>query len=172
MRLFSPSTKSFHDPSLGGTMPPDAVEVDAETAAHIIDRQTSHAQIDADSDGQPVLRQAPLSTIRQSQISLIDAAYIDAIQQPVHYMGTVFQADVASQDIMTKVLAPGAVPPGFFWLDAGNEQVPMTLDDLRGLAGTVLMQGQIAFVTRTALKAAIRSAGTVDEVRAIVWPEA
>ncbi len=110
-----------------------------------------------------------LAAAQASQIAIIESAYQAAIQQPVSYMSTTFQADLASQDVLAKSLVPGAVPASFFWLDANNNQVPMTFAQLQGLAGAMLTQGQAAFAKKTGLKQQIRAATTVAAVQAVVW---
>ncbi len=173
--FYSVSTGGFYDSAIhGSAMPVDSVEITEEEHLALLEGQSTGKLIRPDVNGRPELQDPPpptLDEVKAVQIAQIDAAYADAIQQPVQYMGTVFQADFDSQDTMTKVLAPGVLPPGFFWLDTNNERVPMTLDDLRGLAGVVLMQGQAAFSTRIALKAAVRAAQDVDDVHAVAWPK-
>jgi hypothetical protein len=84
-------------------------------------------------------------------------------------MATSFQADSASQDVLTKSLAPGSVPTGFAWLDANNVAVPMTFVQLQGLAGAMLAQGWAAFQNLQTRKIAVRDATTVAQVQAIIW---
>lgn len=96
-------------------------------------------------------------------------AYNAEIQKNVQYMGTEFQADDASQTVLTKVLVAGSVPEGFFWLDANNVQVPMSYAQLQGLAGAILVRAQAAFIKLQQLKATVRSAASVDEVHSVVW---
>lgn len=110
-----------------------------------------------------------LSSAQSAQIATIEAAYQNAIQQPVSYMGATFQADQGSQDVLAKSLSAGSVPSGMFWLDADNAQVQMSFTQLQGLAGAMLAQGQAAFAKKTALKQQIRSATTVSAVQAITW---
>lgn len=103
------------------------------------------------------------------QIATLEAAYIAAIQLPVAYMGSTFQADLDSQNVLTKCLVAGAVPAGFYWLDATNVQVPMTFVQLQGLAGVMLAQGQAAFAKLQGLKTAARDATTAATVQAVIW---
>ncbi|MCL1618323.1 DUF4376 domain-containing protein [Ralstonia pseudosolanacearum] len=110
-----------------------------------------------------------LATAQATQIALVESAYQNAIQQPVSYMGTEFQADLDAQTVLTKTLAPGAVPPGFFWLDSSNNAVQMTFAQLQSLAGAMLAQGQAAFAKKTDLKRQIRAATTIMAVEAITW---
>lgn len=104
-----------------------------------------------------------------AQIVTLNSAYNVAIQGDVSYMGTTFQADTKSQDALAKSVAPGAVPSGFYWLDAYNAPVAMTFAQLQGLAMAMLTQGQAAFVKLQGYKTAVRAATTIAAVQAIVW---
>ena len=109
-----------------------------------------------------------LAYTKTTQIATLEAAYNAAIQLPVAYMATTFQADSASQDILTKCLVAGSVPAGFYWLDATNVQVPMTFAQLQGLAGVMLIQRQAAFTKLQTKKTAVRGATTVAAVQAVL----
>lgn len=115
----------------------------------------------------------PLAAVKEAKIAEIEEAYQQAIQQPISYMGHVFQADSASQDILTKTLtslnAVGAVPDGFAWWDISNVPVPMTLAQLNGLAFAMLARGWESFQHKQALKDAARAAQTVADVEAVAW---
>lgn len=110
---------------------------------------------------------------RARKLAQLDAAYDAAVQQPVAYMGTTFQADYASQEILTKTLTSlnpvGGVPQGFAWWDAENNAVPMTLAELNGLAMAMLTQGWAAFQHKQAKKATVRDAQTVEAANSVVW---
>jgi len=108
-----------------------------------------------------------LSEVVAAKIAQLTKAYHAAIQQPVAYMGTTFQANTASQDMIAKSLAPDAVPGGFAWLDAENSSVPMTMAQLRGLAGAMLAQGWAAFQELQERKATVRAATTIAQIDAM-----
>ncbi|MEO6147184.1 MAG: DUF4376 domain-containing protein [Sulfuriferula sp.] len=114
-----------------------------------------------------------LAQAQAAQLALIGAAYDAAYQLPVSYMSTTFQADTGSQDVLSKTLAAltpiGAAPAGFYWADANNMQVPMTLVQLQGLAAAMMSQGWAAFQHKQTQKAAIRAAITVAAVQLITW---
>jgi hypothetical protein len=110
-----------------------------------------------------------LSEVAKAKLTQLKAAYDKAIQQPVQFLSHTFQADTASQQVLTASLAPGAVPAGFAWLDSANVSVPMTFVQLQGLAGVMLAQGYTAFVRLQERKTAVRAAVTVEEVDAVVW---
>ena len=117
------------------------------------------------------IKPKPLSEVKAEKIAQIEAAYIAAMQQPVTYMGTTFQADAASQDILTKTLvtlnATGSVPAAFWWRDANNNNVAMSLAELNGLAGAMLNQGWAAFQQRVERKDVVTAATSTAEVDAV-----
>lgn len=110
-----------------------------------------------------------ITPAKAAQNAVLASAYAAAIQIPVAYMATTFQADSGSQDTLTKCLVAGSVPAGFYWLDANNAQVPMTFAQLQGLAGAMLTQGQTAFARLQTRKSAVLAAATVAAVQAVVW---
>lgn len=110
-----------------------------------------------------------LEKVIVDKLATLEESYLAAIQLPVAYMDTTFQADGESQNTLTKCLVAGSIPNGFFWLDELNTPVPMTFAQLQGLAGVMLAQGQAAFITLQARKTSARSAATVAEVQAVVW---
>jgi hypothetical protein len=104
-----------------------------------------------------------------AQSGVLQKSYQAAIQASVDYMQTTFQADDASQIVLTKVLVVGSVPDGFFWLDSNNAPVSMTYVQLQGLAAAMLVQGQAAFAKLQQLKTAVRSSTSVNDVLSVVW---
>jgi flagellar biosynthesis/type III secretory pathway ATPase len=118
-----------------------------------------------------------LAAAQQTQLALIDSAYDMAMQQPVAYMNTAFQADVTSQDLMNRaitglqsiVATGGAVPANFAWYDINNQPVAMTLLQLQGLFATGVAAVNTLFVHKQTQKAAIRAATTNADVTAITF---
>jgi len=116
----------------------------------------------------------PVEEIRSEKLTELDQAYDTAVQSAVSYMGTTFQTDYDSQDILIKTLTSlnpvGGVPPGFAWWDSSNNAVPMTLTELNGLAMAMLMQGWAAFQHKQTKKEAARNVTlTAEEVSNIAW---
>ena len=154
------------------SIPPDAVEIpESVWQAHINGQRkvydsASGAWVDYAPSADELLNQA-----KTSKLAELKTAYESAISADIAYMNTTFQADQKSQDTITKVLAAsgGALPDGFFWLDAANNQVPMTFADLQGLANAILLRGQQLFAKYQQLKAQVNAATTVAEVGAVVW---
>lgn len=118
-----------------------------------------------------------LSEAQSIQLSVIEVAYSTAIYQPIAYMGTTFQADKASQSLMTQTIVGlqsviavgGTVPANFSWWDINNIAVPMTLLQLQGLYATGVGLVNTAFAHKQTQKAAIRAASTVTAVQEVIW---
>jgi hypothetical protein len=124
-------------------------------------------------DGVVTARPPSLADVKVTQIALLTAAYTMAIQQPVPYMSTSFQADMDSQTKVVQVLAAmtpvGATPAGFYWVDAANNHVSMTLAQVQGLAQVMMDQGWAAFQNLQTRKAAVAAATTIEDVQAVTW---
>lgn len=148
---------------------------------HAIGDGTIYSNIVWDS-GDPLPTQATLdsyifSQLQVSQCAIIDAAYYNAMQLPVAYIGTTFQADLNSQSTLNKAIVSlqglvangGSLPANFGWSDSMNVMVPMTLVQLQGLAASMLAPAWAAFSHQQTQKAAIRAATTASQVLAIVW---
>jgi hypothetical protein len=114
-----------------------------------------------------VLPPLGLTGAKAKQITLLEAAFTAAIQLPVDYMATTFQADVASQDVLAKSLVSGKVPTGFYWLDSANAKVAMTFVQAQDLAYAMLVHGMTAFAKLQDKKTAVRAATTVADVLAV-----
>ena len=107
-----------------------------------------------------------LATAKVSKMAELEKAYNVAVQKNVTYMGSIFQADNGSQDLLIKVLVAGGSP---YWLNLDNAPITMTPAQLQGLAGTMLAQGQAAFSNLQVKKNAVKRAITVIQVQAITW---
>jgi len=112
---------------------------------------------------------ADIVSVQADQIAMLEAAYVSAIQVPVVYMNTTFQADEASQARIAKELSAGTVPAVFYWLDALNVKIPMTFAQLQGLAAAIQAQRQPAFDRLQTRKASVRTAMTTQAIKAVVW---
>ena len=104
-----------------------------------------------------------------TKLSELETAYNNANELDIAYLGTTFQADTKSQDLIVKVLSAGSVPTGFFWIDKANNQVAMTYTQVQGLSGAILTRNQVNFIKFQGLKARVKLATTQAELDAIVW---
>ncbi|EMB5315492.1 DUF4376 domain-containing protein [Salmonella enterica] len=87
----------------------------------------------------------------------------------------------ASQSRLAPVVAvarTGALPPGFFWTDADNIDVPMTADELTELEAAMqqnmVLQGFKIHERQRQMKEDVDKLTTIDEVRKYIpdWPPA
>ncbi|EJP5182646.1 DUF4376 domain-containing protein [Salmonella enterica] len=85
----------------------------------------------------------------------------------------------ASQTRLAPVVAvakSGALPPGFFWTDADNIDVPVTADELAALEAAMqqnmVMQGFKIHERQRQMKEEVDKLTTIDDVRAYIpdWP--
>jgi len=168
---FSKTTQSFYPEDIEyPNLPADAVT--CTTAEHQLALTRQPGETLDFINGALVVIPAPAKAPAQVQLEKIaelETAYETAIQQPVTYMSTIFQADKYSQNTLAKSLVAGSVPAGFYWLDSTNNKVPMTFTQVKGLALAMLVQGQLAFDNLYNKKVAVRAASTVAEILAIVW---
>lgn len=114
-----------------------------------------------------------LSSAQSAQIQLLSVPYQAALQAPVSYMGTTFDADLYSQTIVAHAMlvyaTEGATPDGFYFADSAGNQVPMTLTQLQGLGSAIAASYLPTFQKWTALKAQVLAATTAAAVKAVVW---
>lgn len=112
-----------------------------------------------------------LDMYRARQIRAIEEAYEAALDAPISYMTTQFQAEAESRMMISSVLVAlgGASPTGFGWHDINNTRIAMTFAQLQGLATTILLRGDPLFQQRQARKASIRAALTKSEIEAVIW---
>jgi len=121
----------------------------------------------------PVPDSVLLGHAKSMQIAALTSAYNSAIQRPVSYLGTTFQADADSQTKVIQVLAAmtpaGATPAGFYWVDAANNHVAMTLAQVQGLSQAMMAQGWAEFQNLQVKKASVNAATTIAEAQAITF---
>lgn len=112
-----------------------------------------------------------LAGVQVAQLALMDSTYEALEHAPIAYMGTTFQADDYSQDLIAKTLVAlgGATPANLGWWDVSNTRVLMTNAQLQGLGQAIFARNQPLYINKQTKKAAIRAALTVAAVEAIVW---
>lgn len=125
--------------------------------------QPTQTQIDAK------IKELQFQSAQQAKVQELYQAYETANSQDIAYMNTTFQADKNSVDTLSKVLAVGSVPTGFYWVDSLNNKVPMTYADLQGLANAILVRNQVNFDKLQALKVKVKAATTLQDLEVILW---
>jgi hypothetical protein len=98
------------------------------------------------------------------------------LSTPVSYMGHPFDADAEAIGNINGVLAAVGVgiplPAGFSWRAADNTNVPMTAQQLVGLAGSFLVYRSKCYGASWAIKAAIAASDTPTTVTLDAgWPD-
>ena len=126
------------------------------------------------SNGQLVgVPSVPLTEIKNGKKAELLAAYHAAIHADVAYMSTTFQNDELSQLTLTRALLgyfiAGSVPIGFYWVDANNAPLSMTLLQLRGLLNAMLSAQWAGYQRLQTLKGQVIAAATLAAVQAVIW---
>jgi hypothetical protein len=114
----------------------------------------------------------PPLTLEQLKLDKVKEAtdkYKNLILSDFSYLNTTFQTDVKSVTAMANSLSITAsvFPSDFFWVDTGNNKIPMSYDQLKELSSLIALRSWGAFQTLQATKALIEAATTEKKVRAI-----
>ncbi|END2760318.1 DUF4376 domain-containing protein [Salmonella enterica] len=160
MYHYSPSNNAFYPDELkqvyidAGSFPDDTVEVDDDIWLQFAGNPPPEGKERATgSDNQPCWVDIPLPDIEDARNQ--KHAEINAWRDQQENGSTTFDwnghkwdAGKASQDRLAPVLVvakAGQLPDGFFWTDASNEDVPVTVDDLlaidAGMTQVMVTQG-------------------------------
>lgn len=144
------------------TYPPGAIPCDAYVY--------QNPQLFEIQGGAAVISNArQLQQAKAAKLSEITADYAAATTADIAYMSTSFQTAPASIDTMAQVLSGSALglPPDFYWVDAGNVKVSMTLTQLQGLGTAVIERNWEAFKVLQDKKTLLAAAVTIEDVNAI-----
>lgn len=93
------------------------------------------------------------------------------------HAGRRWDASMASRDRLNEPLRLSALPEGFFWTDADNNDVPVSMADLQSLdaamAAALVEQGFAIHVRQREMKAEIASMTDPDSIIAypVGWPQ-
>jgi hypothetical protein len=108
-------------------------------------------------------------TQKISHISSLTNSYQNAISADIAYMSTTFAMDSASRQLLAEMLSVGSVPPGFYYQDILNTQIPMIYAQLQFLGYLAFVRRQDAFTHLQLLKAQVNAAITFTDLQAVVW---
>jgi hypothetical protein len=138
------------------------------TSMEILENPTTlfdHSLV-ADKVGIEIAAERTLSLDEQKQKALRFSTqkYYIAIQEPVTYMGTEFDATIYSQNLMSQTLSTSEFPADFSWLDKSNVFHPMTKVELTGLSNAILARNFAEFTKLQDTKTIIKSATTEEEL--------
>ena len=144
------------------TYPPGAIPCDAYVY--------QNPQLFEIQGGAAVISNArQLQQAKAAKLAEITADYAAATTADIAYMSTTFQADPASINTMAQVLSGSTMglPADFYWVDAGNVQVPMTLAQLQGLGAMIIERNWDAFKVLQNKKTLLSDAATIEDVNAL-----
>lgn len=114
-----------------------------------------------------------LDYFKVTQIETLAVSYQAALQAPVGYMGTTFDADAQSQIIVAHAMVvygvEGVTPEGFYFADSNGSKVPMTLAQLQGLGSAIAENYLPVFQHWIDLKAQVIAAHNLADIKAVVW---
>ena len=144
------------------TYPPGAIPCDAYVY--------QNPQLFEIVGGAPVISNTrQLQQAKATKLSEITADYMAATTEDIAYMDTAFQTGPASINTMAQVLSGASLglPADFYWVDATNAQIPMTLVQLQGLGSAIVNRNWEAFKVLLDKKALIAAAANIEDVDAI-----
>lgn len=148
-----------------------ALEIDP-TSSVVVD-QKGWSVIDGALTLTPPTTAELLAAAKATRLGVLATSYEAAKASGVSYMSTVFMTDDNSQQTFAHALlafqAAGAVPDGFFAVDASYNKVPMNLSQLQGLIEAIAAQVWTIFQRWITVREELAVAATVDAVNAISW---
>lgn len=101
-----------------------------------------------------------------------DAACVADVSVAVNGVAYPWQADKRSQELLSTAVslaALGVIPAPAVWRNAVNQDIPVTLQDLKSIAAYIAYQTNTAYSYSWGLKKRINDALTVSDILAIQW---
>ncbi len=90
----------------------------------------------------------------------------------VSALGYTWQADKRSQELITSAIqfaTLGISPTPLTWRTFNNEDIEVSLDDLKTIASAMILQTQEAYTMSWNYKQQINNATTIEELETVVW---
>lgn len=106
---------------------------------------------------------ASLEDGKLAQLEAFRHDYLASLEFDVEFNGSVYQAGETSYARLLSVL-PVELPVGFYWVDKGNNKVPLTKENLVELASVIQAKRFEMFVAYQDRKDQIRSATQMSEL--------
>lgn len=168
-----------------GNWPQDATEVEESVFSTYSAPPPQGKQRAAGKDGLPCWVEIPLPNIDDARNQKHDEinAWRDNQENgsaTFDWNGHKWDAGKASQDRLAPVLVvakSGQLPEGFFWTDASNEDVPVTVDDLTaidaGMTQAMVVQGFKIHERQRQMKKDISELTKVSDILnyPVGWPD-
>lgn len=181
-KKYSPSYKAFYDSAIhGNVIPADAVEITDEQYAALLVGQSSGKRITTDASGQPTLADPQQLGIDDERDLVIDRINEWRDQQEAAgilfaHAGHTWDGGLSVRQRLQPMLSLTELPPAFFWTDAENNDVPVTLTDLQALntahEAAIVARGFEIHIRQRQMKAEVATLSSVETLRAYVigWP--
>ncbi|EAN5774893.1 DUF4376 domain-containing protein [Salmonella enterica] len=168
-----------------GTWPEHAVDVNDKVMSVYSQYPPEGKMLGTDNNGYPVWVDIPLPDIDDVRSQKHDEinAWRDNQENgstTFDWNGHKWDAGKASQNRLAPVLVvakSGQLPEGFFWTDASNEDVPVTIDDLMaidaGMTQTMVVQGFKIHERQRQMKKDIDGLTKVSDILnySVSWPD-
>lgn len=112
----------------------------------------------------------PLEVIKQRKIAELKYQRDEAEVTPIEYNGNLYDYDEKARDRINAAiiaLEPQGEGASIDWTTADNQDVKVTVYDLRAIVAAVAVRSNALHVKYRKAKAQVEAAGTAEEVRAI-----
>lgn len=106
----------------------------------------------------------PLEQCKVASLAAENMSFPARLNFAVEYNGAAFQADPKSYLEITQALQQEMLPNNFYWVDRSNNLVPMTRENLQGLANVIFARRFELFNEHQKTKQKIRNAKTVEQI--------
>lgn len=118
--------------------------------------------------------QVDLTNYKAKKSAELDKARSDALAAGVQYNGHTYDTDDVSLDRINRTItavsvAGASLPEGFVWRTQDNIDVPVTIDDLKGLAAAILNFQFGVMAKSFNLKNQVTAATDQATIDAVVW---
>jgi len=172
-----------HPPAFHATPPyPAGVEITPEQYRDLLTGQAEGLLITANAEGYPELTERPLPTaaaLREQLTTDINTWRDQQENSPIlfDHAGREWDGGLVVRTRLQPVVAMAALPPGFFWTDAANEDVPMdyaAVCDLNAAhEAAIVAYGWDIHTRQRQMKAEVAELQTAEALQAYVvgWPE-
>ena len=119
-----------------------------------------------------VPHQPSLAELKYAKKEYIEQNRNRACFEPVQALGHWWQCDTRSQELLNSTIlmaTSGVIQTPLVWRSLNNDDVLVTLEDLRTIAGTIAQKTKDAYQHSWDLKAALEAALTEQDVASITW---
>lgn len=113
-----------------------------------------------------------LEVIKQTKKAEIETRRNLECYKPVESMGYWWQADARSQSLLSNAILTWTltgIPSVTTWRTLDNQDIPVTLEDLKAIAQAMAQQTNLAYQISWKLKRDVELAETEEELNKLIW---